>query len=393
MADRSVPTAHRAFKYRLYPNSNQLRELWIMLETHRRLYNAALEQRNWIWKQRHVSINYNSQSAELPDLRVGSEWMAKTNHSSCQATLRRLDKAFQRFFDRIKRGEEPGHPRFKGRDRFDSVEFPAYGDGIKLIDTKLRIQHVGTVKVKLHRPVGGRIKTVTLKCEADKWYAIFSCEAEAMEAPASQLPETGIDVGLESFLTDSNGVHEPNPRYLKAELPALRVAQRTVSRRRKGGKNRKRAVRKVRVIHARIKNQRREHHYQVADKLIRRFGFIGAERLSVSNMVRNRSLSRAISDAGWSQFLGILKHKANKAGASVVEVDPRGTSQECSGCGKEVPKPLSCRWHSCPHCELSIHRDHNAALNILARARQARTELAGLNAAAVRARVPRSRRL
>lgn len=382
----------RAFKYRLYPNANQERELGVMIETHRRLYNAALEQRNFAWSQRRVSVGYQDQSAELPELRASDGWFRKTNHSSCQATLRRLDKAFQRFFERVKRGEKPGHPRFKGRDRFDSVEFPAYGDGIKLIDGKLRVQHVGAIKVKLHRHVKGRIKTVTLKREADKWHVVFSCEVEPTKATTRSTPEVGIDVGLESFLTDSNGVHEPNPRYLKAELPALRVAQRAVSRKKKGGKNRKKAARTVRVIHARVKNQRREHHYHVADNLVRRFGFIGAERLAVKNMVKSRSLARAISDAGWSQFLGILKHKANKAGASVVEVDPRGTSQECNGCGKDVPKPLKERWHSCPSCGLSIHRDHNAALNILARARLARTEPAEVNVVK-RSRPPRSRRL
>src|SRR3990167_1264488 len=161
MADAVVPTSYRSFKFRLYPNANQERELGIMLETHRRLYNAALEQRNFAWSQRRVSVRYGQQSAELPDLRVSNEWFKKTNHSSCQATLRRLEKAFQRFFERIKHGEKPGHPRFKGRDRFDSIEFPAYGDGTKLIEAKLRVQHVGVVKVKLHRPVEGRIKTVT----------------------------------------------------------------------------------------------------------------------------------------------------------------------------------------------------------------------------------------
>jgi len=382
----------RAFKYHLYPNTNQEHELGIMLETHRRLYNAALEQRNFVWSQHRMSINYGNQSAELPDLRASNEWFKKTNAASCQATLRRLDKAFQRFFERVKRGETPGYPRFKAKDRFNSIEFPAYGDGIKLIDNKLRVQHIGTIKIKLHRSVGGRIKTVSLKREADKWYAVFSCEIESTKASVNRLPETGIDMGLENFLTDSDGKHEPNPRYLKAELPALRVAQRSISRKKKGGKNRKKIVRTVRRIHARVKNQRREHHYQVADRLIRRFGFIGAERLTVANMVKNRLLSRAISDAGWSQFKSILKHKANKAGASVVEVDPRGTSQKCSGCGKDVPKSLKERWHSCPHCGLLIHRDHNAALNILARARLARTEPVESNVVK-RSRPPRSRRL
>jgi putative transposase len=372
----------RAFKYRLYPNADEARELGIMLETHRRLYNAALAQRKDAWEKEKKAVYYGDQSAWYKKERETNEFFARTNFSSAQATLRRLEKSFQNFFRRVKGGEKPGYPRFKARDRYESVEFPSYGDGIRLLGNRLRIQHVGRVKVKLHRPIEGEIKTVSLKHEGDHWYAVFSCDLGEILIPKSALPEAGIDVGLERFLTDSEGGFEENPRYLKKELPALRRAQRAVSRKKKGGKNRTKARRKVRRIHARVRNLRREHHYQVSERLVHRYGFIAAERLSVSNMLKNRRLSRAISDAGWSRFLGILKHKAEKAGASVVEVDPRGTSQECSGCGKEVRKDLSERLHSCPHCDLSLHRDHNAALNVLARARRARTGPVGLNAAA-----------
>ena len=393
MADKSVATRRQAFKFRLYPNANQERELGIMLETHRRLYNACLEQRKTAYEKEKKSIYYGDQSAWFTKTKESNDYYKRVNRSSAQATMRRLEKSFRNFFRRIKKGTgKPGYPRFKGRDYFDSVEFPAYGDGIKLKSGKLYVQNIGMVKIKLHRKIEGKIKIVTLKREAGCWYAAFSCELPASKIKSNK-PPVGIDVGLESFLTNSNGDHEPNPRYLKVELPELRRKQRSVSRKKKGGKNRRKGVKRVQRLHARVRNKRREHHHQVALKLVRRFGLIAAERLNIQGMLKNRRLARAISGAGWAGFLSTLRHKAIKVGAAFVEVDAKGTSQECSGCGKLVPKTLKDRWHSCPHCHLSLHRDHNSALVILKRA-LARTEPTGPETRAlVSSGVPRSRRL
>ena len=281
--------------------------------------------------------------------------------------MRRLDKSFQTFFRRVKAGEKPGYPRFKGGDYFDSFTFPTYRDGVRLTGTKLYLQNIGTVRVRLHRPIEGEIKTVTIKREAGKWFAVFSCLLPDVPLSANGKPSVGIDVGLESFLTTSDGRHEPNPRYLKTALPALRVASRAVARKTKGRSNRRKAVVRLQTIHARIRNLRREHHYQVACSLVLAYGLIAVECLNIQAMLRSRRFSRAISDAGWSGFLNILKCKAESAGVQFVEVDPRGTSQECSGCGKKVQKDLFVRKHDCPHCGLVLHRDHNAAKNILAR--------------------------
>jgi putative transposase len=222
---------------------------------------------------------------------------AEINFSSAQATMRRLDKAYNAFFRRVKTGEKPGFPRFKSRERFDSVEFPSSGDGIHLNGDRLKVQAVGVVKVILHRPIGGVIKTVTLKYEADKWYVIFSCEPPDVPLCANNRPPVGIDVGLQSFLTASNGKKEPNPRYLKVALPELRRKQRGVSRKKKGSKNRRKAVKQLGRIHARVKNLRKEHQHKVGLKLVRRYGFIAAESLNIQGMLKNGRLSRAISDA------------------------------------------------------------------------------------------------
>lgn len=384
----------RAFKYRLWTNPNQERELGIALETHRRLYNACLDQRKTVYETEQRSLKYTEQSAWFKRQRATNPFFARLNFSSAQATMRRLDKAFANFFRRVQEGTaKVGYPRFKGRDRYDSMEFPAYRDGIRLLGNRLYVQHVGTIRVKLHRPVEGTIKTVTLKREAGKWYVVFSCELPDVPLVDNGKPAVGIDVGLMHFLTTSDGKREPNPRYLKRELPALRRACRCVARKQKGGKNRRKAVRRLQTIHARVKNLRREHHFQVACRLVLAYGLIAVESLNITGMLRNGRLARAIADAAWGGFASILRGKAEKAGSRVVEVDPKGTSQQCSQCGQQVRKDLSVRWHDCPHCGLSLDRDHNAALNILALARLAWTKPVGDNVGPKLKRLPRSRRV
>ncbi len=383
----------RAYKYRLFTNANQDRELGIMLETHRRLYNACLDQRKTAYEATKKSVKYTEQSAWFRAERHTNPYFARLNFSSAQATMRRLDKAFSNFFRRVKeKAAKVGYPRFKSRDRHDSIEFPSHGDGIRLTGNRLRVQHVGTIRVKLHTPVEGEIKTITLKREAGKWYVVASCDLGEVKVSPSTLPPVGIDVGLESFLTTSDGRHEPNPHYLKTELPELRVTGRAVVRKKKGGANRRKALRRLQKVHVRVKNLRKEHHYQVACRLILAYGLFAVEGLNIRGMLRNHRFSRAISDAGWAGFLSVLRHKAESAGASFVEVDPRGTSQECSGCGEEARKDLSVRQHNCLHCGLSVHRDINAARNILARG-QGRTGPAEVNVDHGVKRPPRNRRV
>lgn len=367
---------YRAFKYRLYPTPNQVRELEIALNTHRHVYNAALLNRKMAWEIERRSLSYEDQSRWYTGRRKENPWCAKTNFSSAQATLRRLDHAFQMFFRRVKTGQKPGYPRFKGRDRFNSIIFPAYRDGIRLTDGRLYVQHVGKIKIKMHRPIEGTIKTVTVLREADKWFVSFLCDFGNVSVPRKTGPEIGIDVGLEHFLTDSDGCHEVNPQYLKEALPELRRKDRAVSRKKKGGHNRRKAVKQIRAVYAKVRHCREDHRHKTALSLVRRAGFIAVEHLNITGMMGNRRLARAIADVAWAAFLTTLRHKAERAGVAVVEVDPGGTSQTCSRCGTEVRKDLSVRWHNCV-CGLSIHRDHNAALNILARARQVRTVACG----------------
>jgi putative transposase len=240
--------------------------------------------------------------------------------------------------------------------------------------------------------VQGTVKTVTLKRVAEKWYVVLSCDLGDVATGPSVNPAVGIDVGLKTFLSKSGGSEpEPNPRYLKTALPELRRKGRAVARKRKGGKNRRKAVRKLARVHARVKDLRAEHHHQVALKLVRRYGLIAVESLSIKTMLKYDRLARSISDVAWGNFLLTLKSKAESAGVSVVEVNARGTSRECPDCGKVVRKDLSQRWHSC-ECGCSLVRDEASARVILARGLLARTGPVERKAGVARL-APRSRRV
>jgi putative transposase len=365
---------HRTYKFRLYPNRNQERELDAMLETHRRLYNAALDARKTAYEQEKKSIGYVGQCRWFTEEKKTNTYYQKLNRCSAEVTLRHLDLAFQAFFRRAKAGEKSGYPRFRSRDRFSRIPFrPLKGGGFALIDGRLKVQFVGSIRIKIHREItAGPIKTASLKKEAGHWYVTVTKEVAAPEVFKSTNPPIGIDVGIESFLTTSDGEHVANTRQLKKSLPELRRQSRSLARKKRGSASRKKQKIRVAKVHAKVRNQRRHFHHLTANDLVRRFGVIAVESLNVHGMLRNHRLARAISDAGWHSFITLLTYKAISAGGQVVAVDCRGTSQECSGCGEVVKKPLSQRWHECG-CGTSLHRDHNAARNILARC-QARTE-------------------
>lgn len=381
----------RSFKYRLWTNADQERELGVAMETHRRLYNECLSLKQMARDCVGVNITAFDFSRWFTGRRKINPHFARLTVSSTRGTIERLDNAYRTFFRRTKDGLKAGFPRTKSPHAFNSIQYPDYGNGIRLRpDGRLYVQFVGNIRVKLHRPLQGKGKSTTLLRRDGKWYVIISCDLPDVPVTIT-LPAVGIDVGLESFLTTSDGESEPNPRFLKHALPELRRRDRAFNRKKKkGGKNRLKALRALRKTYADINNRRREHHHQVAGRLIRRYGLIAVECLNIHGMIKSGRMSRSVSDAAWGGFLKILHCKAESAGVRVVGIDPRGTSQQCSGCHLEVPKALKVRRHDCPHCGLSLHRDLNAALNILARG-LAWTRPAGLNVGQSAVRAPRSR--
>lgn len=356
----------KAFKYKLYPTRQQAVAMSAMLETHRRLYNDALAERKQVWEQEQRGVSYGEQSRQLKATRKTNPFLAATNFSSCQATLRRLDKAFQAFFRRVKAGETPGYPRFKGRNRFDTVEFPSVGDGCRFDGRCVYFQHIGRVKVKLHRPIEGQIKTISFKREADGWYVVFSCDLGDLNIAPVDGPAVGIDLGLKAFLVTSEGERIAPPQHYRKAQAALRRAQRKVVRRQKGSKRRAKAVHALQKQHQRIGNLRRDFHHKTARALVLRYGTIVHEDLNIRGIARSR-LAKSTLDVAWGSFLHILSYKAEEAGVTVIAVPPHNTTQACSYCGTlpDVPKTLADRVHSCSQCGYVADRDLNAAQNIL----------------------------
>ena len=287
-----------------------------------------------------------------------------------QDVLARLDRTYQAFFRRVQRGDKTGFPRFKGRDRFHSFTFKEYGNGARLENACLVLSKIGRIAVRWSRPLAGTPKTVTVSREADGWYVSISCA----EVPSRPLPltgeETGIDLGLEPFATLATGESIANPRVFRVAERHLRRAQRRVTRRVQGSHRRRKAAYLLARAHQRVRRTRADFHHKTALALVRQYDRIYHEDLQTANLLRNHHLAKSIADAGWSAFLRILSCKAAEAGKIVVAVPAAFTSQACSGCGVLVQKGLSVRWHRCPDCDTSLHRDHNAARNILARGRE-----------------------
>ncbi len=357
----------RAYKFRLFTNRSQEQALDATLEQHRRLYNLALRERRDVYGAEGRTVSYGEQSARYRESRNVLPSFAALNFSSAQATLRRLDKAFKAFFRRVKSGERPGYPRFKPEGRFRTVEFPSYGDGCRLKDNgRLYVQHVGHVKVKMHRPIEGRIKTVSLKRSCGKWYVIFSCDLGDAPEATGDGPAVGVDLGLKSFLVTSDGASVEPPRYYRKASKKLRWAQRALARKKKSSTRRGKARHRVAKLHEKVANQRRDFHHKQARKLVDAHGLIVHEALNVKGIARTR-LAKSTHDAGWAQFVNVLGEKAEEAAVRVIAVDPRNTTQACSACGAmpEVRKTLSERVHGCS-CGYTAGRDVNAALNIKA---------------------------
>ncbi len=355
----------KSYLYRLYPSKEQTTKLSNLLGIARDIYNSALAERKYAYRVQRISLNYFDQASELKELRQALPEVAQLNYSATQDMLRRLDKAFKSFFRRVANGEKAGFPRFKGANRFDSITFPTYGDGIKLHDNKLYIGNVGTIRIKMHRILEGTANTVTIKRNCDKWYVIFSNTVDIEQLPYSP-KEIGIDMGIESFAVTSDNDFIQNPHFLKRGIGDLRKAQRKVSRRKLRGNNRRKAVKLLAKQHLKVANQRKDFIHKKTREIVNTYGYIAVEDLKIKNMVRNHNLAQSINDAGWGIFINALSYKAEWASREFVKVNPNGTSQICSNCGMLVPKDLGVRIHRCPYCDIILHRDFNSALNILA---------------------------
>jgi putative transposase len=394
----------QAYKFRLYPTRKHRERLQQTLDACRTLYNAALTERrdayNFHVKQypnyydeptrrersREIGINYSSQAKQLPEIKAIREEYTDIHSQVLQDVLRRVQKAFDAFFRRVRNGEDPGYPRFQGKGRYDSFTYPQAGFSLTH-DNRVCLSKIGSIKVKFHREIKGTIKTCTIKREGDAWYVVLACEVE--HEPIEENTEAvGIDLGLLHFATLSDGSTIENPRFLrKAEQRLARLLQ-ALSRKKRGSHRRRKTVKQVARAHRKVANQRRDFLHKESRKLVNAYGTIVFEELQPANMSKRPKpkqdesgkylpngaaakggLNKSIVDAGWGMFQQFCTYKAANAGRAMLFVNPQYTSQVCSGCGTIVKKELSERWHSC-ECGVELGRDHNAALNILALGRR-----------------------
>lgn len=364
-------TAHKkAFVYRLYPTRAQEEALVRILNLTRELYNAALQERREAWKKAGKSVTLYGQMRLLGEVKAVRPEYQGVYAQVLQETLKRLDRAFQGFFSRVKRGEKAGYPRFRGRGWWDSFTFPQVwregnwvGPGKPLDNGKVKVPGVGHVRIKQHRPLEGVPKTLTLKRSAGCWYAVYVCEVEARPLPPSEAA-VGLDLGLSRFVATSDGELVSPPRaYRKAEVKLART-QRALSCKKRGSNRRRKLKRQLARQHRKVANQRKDFHHKTARGLVNTYGIIVHEDLNTAGLARTR-LSKGVLDAGWSSFISILSAKAASAGRRVVAVKPHYTSQICPECGSIQKKELSERVHAC-ECGCVLDRDVAAAKVILA---------------------------
>ncbi len=366
-------TMIRTYKFRLYPTKHQKGIFTQWLTTCRILYNNSLAERKNEWETKKISVTYNDQAAQLKEDKKTDLFLRRVHSQVLQDVLRRVDKTFKNFFRRVQKGEKPGYPRFKGKNRYGSFTYPQSGFSIDYEGKKLILSKIGNINIKLHRqiPSEGIIKTCTIKRDVDQWYVCFSVELPDLETKRKTEREithaVGIDVGLKSLLALSNGETVENPRWFRNTEKKLTKEQRKLSKKQKGSKNRKKQRIKIARLHRKVRNQRSDLHHKLSNYLVKIYDVIVFENLNITGMVKNHHLAKSISDAGWRQLIRFTQYKAEEAGTWVELVDPNGTTQFCSDCGNVVPKKLSTRIHRCPYCGFKIDRDTNAAINILKR--------------------------
>src|SRR6266498_3996923 len=359
----------KAFKYRVYLTNGQRRILEQQLEACRWVYNQTLAARRDAHTEGAPLGLYDTQ-ALLPGWKAERPTLKLVHSQVLQNIQVRVDLAFKAFFRRVKEGAaEVGFPRFKQFGRYDSITYPQYGNGVRLERDRLILSKVGAVHIVLHRPLEGTPKTVTLtRAPTGKWYVAFSCETETKELPPTE-HITGIDVGLASFATLSNGEQIENPRFYRrdeADLKRVQKRKDAAKHAQDWDENPKQKA-LLAKIHERIGNRRADFAHKRSRELVNQYQVIVFEDLAPQAMGRSRGMRKSIMDVAWTQFISMTVSKAEEAGRTVILVNPRDTSKMCSDCGEKVEKKLSERTHTCPDCGLVMDRDTNAALNILDR--------------------------
>lgn len=353
---------YRTYTLRIRPNKTQVAAFEFILKDSCETYNAALQERIEAWKLQRKSVTLYDQFKELTQLRQDPQF-ATIAADIQREPLRRLDLAMRGFFARVKRGDKPGFPRYRSLCRYTSFCFGEANLPV-LCSTFIRVPSIKRFRFKCSRQIQGKPKTAIIKRLAKRWIVRLTCDIGP--TPDKPIPTNpiGVDVGLSKFLTLSDGRSVTNPRWIRRHEAKIAAANRLLARKQKRSKNRVRALEVLRRAHQRLADQRKDFTHHISRWLVNRYALIAFEKLDIKGMLKG-DFAKSILDVAWKELFWQLAYKAEYAGKWAVAVDPKGTTQRCSGCGVVVKKTLRVRTHRCS-CGLVLDRDHNAALNILA---------------------------
>ena len=360
----------RAFKFRVYPDSKRQSEIDERLVLAQKFYNGLLEKSIASYKDGKADVSmaqFNRFVKEI--IALDDAYLKLYSQTRCEIEYR-LRKAYQNFFRRCKGAKgRKGFPRFKSRDRYNSLTYPQDNGSFSIEKNRLRVSRIGTMHIELHRPIDGRIKTMTIKREAKKYYAIFTTSTERIVPVIKNTNAVGIDVGLKTFAVLSDGTAIQKSNFRKNTHKRIARWQRIVARRKKGGHRRQKARERLAREYQTANNQQNDYLHKTANRLVNSgYTSFAMEKLQIHSMVKNHHLAKSISDASWGRFRQLLSYKAESAGMEVIEVNPKDTSRTCSDCGNVQDMPLSERTFLCGRCGMQKDRDYNASINIPRRA-------------------------
>ena len=357
----------KALRFRVYPDAAQVARLDRWHDALRFLWNLALEQRLAGYARARCERVYPTafdQIRELTELRANLPWLADVPRNVCAQLLAELDKAWQRCFKKAARA-----PRWK-RMGHDSLSFcEPHPKTWRLDGSNVRFPKLGTLRTVLHRPLGGKPKTCTLKRDGDQWFVSIVCEVEIADPAPRTDPVVALDRGVINTVGDSDGRLVSSPRFYEKTLRQLSRAERAVSRKRKGSKNWEKAKARVAVLHRKVRRQREHFLHVLSHGYAKSHGVVVIEKLQIGNMVKaNRGLARGIYDAAWGRFAFMLGYKLAWSGGSLVEVPAAYSSQTCSACGHvDAASRASQSVFRCTACGHTEHADLNAPKVLLQR--------------------------
>ncbi len=353
---------HKAFKYRVYPTPAQQARLARWDDALRFLWNLAHEQR--LMALARTDKRYPTafdQINELTPLRAELPWLADVPRNVASQLLVELDKAWSRCFKRLGRA-----PRWKKRGR-DFLNFTEpHPKTWRLDGDMVRFPKLGNLRAVMHRPLEGKPKGCTLSRDGDQWFVSVLCEIEIADPAPRVAPIVAIDRGIISTIADSDGRLVANPKHYEQAMRKLAHAQRAVSRRKKGSKNREKAKLRVARIHRKVRRQREHFLHVESARLAKSHGVVVIEKLNVAGMVKG-NCARGIADAGWSRFAEMLRYKLAWSGGTLVEVPAAYSSQTCSSCGCIDAASRRAERFCCTACGFVDHADLNAAKVLKAR--------------------------